>query len=124
MTRNLERMQLLGRELHTLVRSAALVVAVILVMSGCSAPLDANESRHRLLTHCGLGFPMRYQGRNWLPVDPELRETFNAPKGFSSDNYFDEGVVREVDDDTLIYISSDGEEVEYEPTNKQRGGCD
>jgi hypothetical protein len=68
---------------------------------------------------------MRYEGRNWLPVDPELRETINAPpRDFSSDNYFDEGVVRKVDDDTLIYISSGGEEVEYEPTDKRRGGCE
>ena len=34
------------------------------------------------------------------------------------------GVVREVDHDILIYISSDGEEVEYEPTNEPRGGCE
>jgi hypothetical protein len=67
---------------------------------------------------------MRYEGQNWLPVDPELRRTGNPPAGFSSDDYFDEGVVREVDDDTLIYISSGGEEVEYKPTEEPRGGCE
>jgi hypothetical protein len=85
---------------------------------------DADEKPHRLITHCGLSFPMHYEGRNWLPVDPELRKTFNPPEGFSSDGYVDEGVVREVDDDTLIYISSSGEEVEYEPTDEPRGGCE
>jgi hypothetical protein len=85
---------------------------------------DPDERLHRLLTHCGLSFPMHYEGRNWLPVDPELRETINAPGGFSSDGYFDEGAVREVDHDTLIYISSGGQEVDYEPTDKPRGGCD
>lgn len=116
-------MQLQARELHPLVRTAALVAAVVLLVSGCSDALGANDTPHRLLTHCGLSFPILYEGRNWLPIDPELRATVNPPRGFSSDGYFDEGVVREVDHDTLIYISSDGEEVEYEPTGNRRGGC-
>jgi len=105
-------------------RMILVIGSIVFVLSGCSDSLDANESRHRLLTHCGLSLPMRYEGRNWLPIDRELRETINAPRGFASDGYYDEGAVREVDHDTLIYISSGGEEVEYEPTNEPRGGCE
>ncbi len=102
----------------------ASVLLAVAAIGGCSDSLADNERRHRLLTHCGLSFPMRYESRNWLPVDEELRKNSNPPPGFSSADYFDEDVVREVDEDTLIYVSSGGEEVEYEPTQKQRGGCE
>lgn len=102
----------------------ASAVAILLLSAGCSDDPAPDEERHRLLTHCGLSFPMRYEGQNWLPVDPDLRKTFNPPQGFSSDNYYDEGVVRRVDDDTIIYTSSSGTEVEYEPTDRKRGGCE
>lgn len=96
---------------------------MLLLLSGCSEELGPGEKRHRLLTHCGLSFPMRYEGQNWLPEDQEWRETISAPRGFSSDGYFDEGKVQRVDDDTVIYTSSGGTEVEYEPTDRKRGGC-
>ena len=95
----------------------------LLLATGCGDALRPGEERHRLLTHCGLSFPMRYDGQNWLPVDPALRATISAPQGFSSDNYYDAGVLRRVDDDTVIYTSSGGTEVEYKPTEKKRGGC-
>jgi hypothetical protein len=107
-------------------RRGALVVCLVMLATtvACGDGLGPGEERHRLLTHCGLSFPMRYEGKNWLPTDPELRQTFNAPRGFSTDGYWDEGSVRSVDEDTLIYTSSGGTEVEYEPTKRERGGCE
>ncbi len=110
--------------MHRSVLALAVFLLLSLLATGCSDDLAPGEERHRLLTHCGLSFPMRYEGDNWLPVDPELRATFSAPDGFSSDDYFDEGSVRRVDDDTVIYTSSGGTEVEYEPTEKKPGGCE
>jgi hypothetical protein len=86
--------------------------------------LQTGERRFRLLTHCGLSYPLKFQGRFWLPTDPELRRTINAPEGFSSHNYFDRGTIRRVDTDTVIYTSSTGVEVTYEPTTKVGQGCD
>lgn len=105
-------------------RSFAACLAIVATSVACGDDLASGEERHRLLTHCGLSFPMRYEGQNWLPTDPELRETFNAPRGFSSDGYQDEGSVRRVDEDTVIYTSSGGTQVEYEPTKRKRGGCE
>lgn len=98
---------------------------MILFGTGCGDGLGPDEQRHRLLIHCGLSFPMRYDGENWLPTEPELREGINAPRGFSSsDDYFDEGIVRRLDQDTVIYTSSRGIEVEYQATDRKRGGCE
>lgn len=87
-------------------------------------PLRAGEQTFRLLTHCGLSYPLIFGQRAWLPVDRSLRRTINPPEGFASDGYYDNGTIRRVDDDTLIYTSSTGIEVEYEPTDKRRQGCE
>lgn len=87
--------------------------------------LATGERRFRLLTHCGLSFPLEYHDRFWLPVDPRLRRTHNPPQGFFSHGYYDRGTIRAVDKNTLIYTSSSGVEVEYEPSMTTRaGGCD
>lgn len=86
--------------------------------------LRRKEETYRLITHCGLSFPLEYDHVFWLPLDPKLRRTINPPEGFSSDGYYDNGTVRRIDDDTLIYTSSTGIEVEYEPTMERPGGCD
>jgi hypothetical protein len=87
-------------------------------------PLGERERRFRLLTHCGLSFPLEFAGRFWLPVDPQLRRTLNPPEGFASDGFFDKGTIRRIDRDTLVYTSSTGTSVEYEPTDRGPGGCD
>lgn len=82
------------------------------------------EQGFRLVTHCGLSYPLEFAGRNWLPVEYKLRRTINPPEGFSSHSYYDKGTIRRIDDDTLIYTSSTGIEVEYAPTTTQGGGCE
>ena len=86
--------------------------------------LRAGEERLRLLTHCGLSYPLTYQGQRWLPVERRFRRTHNPPEGFHSDGYYDRGFIQKVDEDTLIYTSSTGIAVEYEPTKRREGGCD
>ena len=86
--------------------------------------LRPGEERFRLLTHCGLSLPLSYEGQRWLPVDRRLRRTINPPEGFASDGYYDRGFIRRIDDDTLIYTSATGIEVEYEPTKKRGHGCE
>jgi hypothetical protein len=82
------------------------------------------ERPYRLLTHCGLSYPIKFDGRFWLPTDPELRDTINPPEGFESGGFYDRGVIQRVDEDTVIYTSSTGVEVEYEPTTEVPRGCD
>ena len=82
------------------------------------------EKPFRLLVHCGLSYPLPYRGRFWLPTDPQLRRTHNPPEGFGSDDNYDEGTIQRVDHDTLIYRSSEGVEVEYEPTTRKPKGCE
>lgn len=86
--------------------------------------IRAKEKPFRLLIHCGLSYPLEYQGRSWLPVDTQLRRTHNAPDGFGSDENYDLGTIRELDEDTIIYKSSEGREVEYEPTDRRARGCE
>lgn len=87
--------------------------------------LQASERPFRLLTHCGLSFPLRFQDSYWLPVDPKLRRTINAPRAFTSHGYYDRGTIQRVDDDTLVYTASTGTEVEYEPARVTAPpGCD
>jgi hypothetical protein len=59
-----------------------------------------------LLTHCGLGYPFIFDHQAWLPVDRRLRRTVNPPEGFASDGYYDNGTIRRIDEDTLMYTSS------------------
>lgn len=77
----------------------------------------------RLLIHCGLSVPLEFGNRFWLPVDTRLRMTHNPPDGFGSDDNYDMGTIRRVDEDTIIYTSSEGVEVEYEPTKRRRNLC-
>jgi hypothetical protein len=81
------------------------------------------EKKIRLLEHCGLSLPLEFDSRYWLPVDPELRRTNNPPEGFAS-GYYDEGTIRRINRNSLIYSSSTGIEVEYTPTDKQPAGCE
>lgn len=78
----------------------------------------------RLLVHCGLSYPLEFAGRTWLPVDRHLRRTHNPPDGFGSDENHDEGTIRVVDEDMIVYTSSEGLEVAYEPTEKEPKGCE
>lgn len=84
----------------------------------------SKEEPFRLRTHCGLSAPLAFDGRDWLPVDLRLRRTNNPPAGFGSDENYDIGTIRRIDDDTIIYTSSQGREVEYEPTGREAGGCE
>lgn len=87
--------------------------------------LQTGERPFRLLTHCGLSFPLRFQKQYWLPVNSKLRRTINAPRGFTSHGYYDRGTIQRVDEDTLIYTSSTGVEVGYEPaTVTTKPGCE
>ena len=92
--------------------------------TGSSATVASTERPYRLLTHCGLSYPIKFDGRFWLPTDPELRDTVNPPEGFESGGFYDRGTIRRADDDTVIYTSSTGVEVEYEPTTEVPRGCD
>jgi hypothetical protein len=82
------------------------------------------EGEFRLLTHCGLSLPLEFDQRYWLPVNRKLRRTINPPEGFASDGYYDEGHLRVVDRDTIIYTSSGGTSVKYEPTRRRPFSCE
>lgn len=87
--------------------------------------LRTGERSFRLLTHCGLSFPLRFQRSYWLPVDRALRRSINPPEGFASHGYYDRGTIRRIEQDTLIYTSSAGVEVEYEPAKVTKTpGCE
>lgn len=86
--------------------------------------LRPDEEKYRLITHCGLSFPLEYDHRFWLPVDRKLRRSVSPPDGFSSEGFADDGTVMPIDDDTLIYTSSTGIEVEYQPTRRRPPGCE
>jgi hypothetical protein len=86
--------------------------------------LRTGERKFRLITHCGLSYPLEFDDRFWLPVDRKFRRTINAPEGLYSDGCYDAGTVRRIDQETLIYTSSTGMEVEYQPTNKRPGSCE
>ena len=79
---------------------------------------------YTLMTHCGLGYPTKFRGRYWLPVDGKFRNTINPPPGFGTNGLDDRGILKVVDQDTFIYTSSEGVRVEYEPTDEVPGGCD
>ena len=101
--------------------------AVALLLTACAGdtPAPGTGGRpFRLLIHCGLSFPLEHEEQLWLPVDPRFRRTHNPPEDFGGDENYDEGTIRRVDEDTLIYTSSAGVEVEYAPTNKRPGGCE
>jgi hypothetical protein len=85
---------------------------------------DQQGKPFRLLIHCGLSYPVRFRGRYWLPVDNDLRRTHNPPPGFGTDENFDWGLMFVVDSDALVYQSSEGIRVEYEPTNRRPTGCE
>lgn len=84
----------------------------------------APDKPFRLLIHCGLSYPLEFDKRNWLPVDLRLRRTHNPPDGFGSDENYDMGAIRRIDDDTIIYTTSEGREVEYEPSHRRADGCE
>lgn len=122
-----------------MIRIAGLALVISLAtLTGCSDRVDQprgstaakdpiaerREERFELLTHCGLSLPLEYRDRFWLPVDRHLRRTYNPPDGFGGDENYDIGTMRVVDDDTIVYTSSEGAEVEYEPTKRRPGGCE
>lgn len=86
--------------------------------------LRPGERPFRLLTHCGLSYPLTFHGQQWLPIDRDLRRTINQPEGFGSDGYYDKGTVRRPSATTLIYTSSTGVEVRYRPAQRRPGGCE
>ena len=98
--------------------------AVLTLFVSGATRLGEGERRFRLLTHCGLGLPLEFQGEHWLPVNRKLRRTINAPEGFTSHGYYDVGTVRRIDRDSLVYTSSMGIAVEYEPTSRRSQGCE
>lgn len=89
-----------------------------------SLRIRASDEPFTLPIHCGLSYPLRFDGRDWLPVDRWLRRTHNPPAGFGTDDNYDVGTVRRIDEDTIIYTSSEGVEVEYGPTARQAAGCE
>ena len=89
-----------------------------------SLRVRSSDKPFKLLVHCGLSYPLEFDGRNWLPVDTRLRRTHNPPEGFGDDENYDRGTIRRIDGDTIIYTSSEGVEVEYEPTTKRAEGCE
>lgn len=89
-----------------------------------SLQLRSPDKPFRLLNHCGFSVPLEFRGRNWLPVNPRLRTTHNPPDGFGSDENYDIGTMCRIDDDTIIYTSSEGREVEYKPTKKRAEVCE
>lgn len=89
-----------------------------------SLRIRASDEPFTLWIHCGLSYPLRFDGRDWLPVDRWLRRTHNPPAGFGTDDNHDLGAIRRIDDDTIIYTSSEGVEVEYGPTARQAEGCE
>ena len=84
----------------------------------------APDRPFRLLIHCGLSIPLEFDGRNWLPADKPLRRTHNPPDGFGGDENYDMGTIRRIDKNTIIYTSSEGREIEYEPTTKRAEVCE
>ena len=115
-------------------------ISLLLILGSCTekqepAPISSpaptstpraerpKEEKFRLLTHCGLSYPLTYERQPWLPVEKRYRRTHNPPRGFESERYYDVGTIRRVDDDTIVYTSSMGVEVEYEPTRKKGHGC-
>lgn len=86
--------------------------------------LRPGERKFRLLTHCGLSFPLEFDDRFWLPVDRQFRRSINPPEGFSSNGFYDVGTIRRVHQETLVYTSSTGVEVGYEPTNRRPETCE
>lgn len=91
---------------------------------GDSPAPEQEGERFELLIHCGLSVPLEFDDRLWLPVDRRLRRTHNPPEGFGSDENYDVGTIRVIDHDTIIYTSSEGVEVEYEPTKRRPEICE
>ncbi len=89
-----------------------------------SLRVRSSDKPFRLLIHCGFSIPLQFRGRNWLPVDKRLRRTHNPPDGFGADENYDMGTIRRIDEDTIIYTSSEGREVEYRPTDKPAENCE
>ena len=98
--------------------------SVITLFVPAPRPLRPGERPIRLLTHCGLSYPLTFGGQRWLPVDRNLRATINQPEGFASHGYHDKGTIRRASATTLIYTSSTGVEVRYRPTERRPGECE
>jgi hypothetical protein len=86
--------------------------------------LRSQERPFRLITHCGLALPVRFEREKWLPVNDRLARSVNPPDGFSSDGFYDHGTIRRIDRNSMVYTSSMGIEVEYAPTKKPLGTCE
>jgi hypothetical protein len=66
-----------------------------------------------MYSHCGIGHPIEFDGRFWLPERARYRTGNNAPPGFGFNT--DRGTMTLVDPDTARYVSSGGTIVMFEP---------
>ncbi|HWC33146.1 MAG TPA: hypothetical protein VG709_08475 [Actinomycetota bacterium] len=98
-----------------------LLSATALAASACAHPEEeatiGERHEYRLLVHCGLSVPTRFDGRWWWPVDPDLRETIRPPNGFEPSALHDEGHITLVSEDRALYESSQGRRIPFEPTD-------
>lgn len=67
----------------------------------------------QIRSHCGIGHPIEFDGRFWVPEEARYRRSFNAPRGFDFNT--DVGTMTLVDSDTASYLSSGGTTVLFEP---------
>lgn len=64
-------------------------------------------------SHCGIGDPIEFDGRFWVPEQTRYRRGHHAPPGFDFNT--DVGTLTLVDSDTAKYVSSGGTTVLFEP---------
>jgi hypothetical protein len=69
-----------------------------------------------IFSHCGIGHPIEFDGRFWVPEQARYRRSFNAPRGFDFNT--DRGTITLVDSDTARYVSSGGTTVLFEPFSR------
>jgi hypothetical protein len=66
-----------------------------------------------IYSHCGIGHPIEFDGRFWVPERARYLRGNNAPPGF--DYNTDRGAMTLVDRDTARSVSSGGTIVLFEP---------
>jgi hypothetical protein len=66
-----------------------------------------------IFAHCGIGHPVEFDGRFWIPQRDRYAGGLNAPEGFGFNT--DLGEMTLIDVDTAVYVSSGGTTVRYEP---------
>lgn len=66
-----------------------------------------------IFSHCGIGHPIEFDGRFWVPEQARYRRSLNTPRGF--DFNIDKGKMTLLDSDTARYVSSEGRTVLFGP---------